>query len=153
MTARVIRSNAHALAKIVAREEFTNSGRSLSAQWFEIPAFVRMGIAREEVRAAIRALADGALYGQRRVYVVYSYATPIAWAVEGETLLTVPDVRYSVTTSRHQSLVMGGTPLTSDGRRDYSAGYVKTGERVTLGDPAAFRKGRGRTPIAPRLGW
>lgn len=36
-------------------------------------------------------------------YVVYSYATPIAWVREdGETV--IPDVGYSVTTSRHQTL-------------------------------------------------
>jgi hypothetical protein len=36
-------------------------------------------------------------------YVVMSYATPIAWFANGEW--TVPDVKYSVTTSRHQSTV------------------------------------------------
>ena len=33
-------------------------------------------------------------------YVVYSYATPIAWWANGEWF--VPPVRYSQTTSRHQ---------------------------------------------------
>lgn len=37
------------------------------------------------------------------LYVVRSYGTPIAWAGPGESL-TVPDVRYSVTTSRHQGI-------------------------------------------------
>lgn len=35
------------------------------------------------------------------IYVVYSYGTPIAWYANG--IWTMPDVRYSVTTSRHQS--------------------------------------------------
>lgn len=36
-------------------------------------------------------------------YVVYSYATPIAWVrADGETV--IPDVSYSLTTSRHQGL-------------------------------------------------
>lgn len=36
-------------------------------------------------------------------YVVYSYATPIAWVrMDGETV--IPDVGYSVTTTRHQNL-------------------------------------------------
>lgn len=36
-------------------------------------------------------------------YVVYSYNTPIAWVrVDGRTI--VPDVGYSVTTTRHQRL-------------------------------------------------
>lgn len=36
-------------------------------------------------------------------YVVYSYGTPIAWHAHGTW--TVPDVRYSVTTTRHQNTV------------------------------------------------
>jgi len=36
-------------------------------------------------------------------YVVYSYATPIAWLDRGAW--TVPGVRYSVTTTNHQSAV------------------------------------------------
>lgn len=44
------------------------------------------------------------------IYVVYSYQTPIAWYANG--IWTMPDVRYSVTTSRHQSsLHMDRTPL------------------------------------------
>lgn len=35
-------------------------------------------------------------------YVVFSYRTPIAWLTD--TGWTVPDVRYSRTTSRHQSV-------------------------------------------------
>jgi hypothetical protein len=40
----------------------------------------------------------------RPIYVVYSYATPIAWfsPVAG---WVVPSVKYSVTTSRHQGIV------------------------------------------------
>jgi len=36
-------------------------------------------------------------------YVVYSYATPIAWRTQGQW--HTPDVKYSVTTSRHQSKI------------------------------------------------
>lgn len=39
-------------------------------------------------------------------YVVFSYATPIAWFANGKW--TMPDVKYSVTTSRHQSVVKRG---------------------------------------------
>lgn len=35
------------------------------------------------------------------VYVVWSFSTPIAW-VDADGTVTVPDVRYSVTTTRHQ---------------------------------------------------
>ena len=38
------------------------------------------------------------------VYIVYSYGTPIAWHTV-DTGWTVPDVRYSATTSRHQGEV------------------------------------------------
>lgn len=44
------------------------------------------------------------LRGERPTYVVTSYSTPIAWwsLTHG---WTVPAVRYSVTTSRHQGIV------------------------------------------------
>lgn len=38
------------------------------------------------------------------VYAVWSYDTPIAWENPDGTW-TVPDVKYSVTTSRHQSKI------------------------------------------------
>jgi hypothetical protein len=38
------------------------------------------------------------------VYSVWSYATPIGWLVEGEGWV-IPPVRYSSTTTRHQSYV------------------------------------------------
>jgi CXCXC repeat len=40
---------------------------------------------------------------QGDLYVIRSYGTPIGWAGPGE-LLTVPQVTYSVTTSRHQGI-------------------------------------------------
>lgn len=40
------------------------------------------------------------------LYTVYSYATPIAWFANG--VWTVPEVRYSQTTSRHKSAVRKG---------------------------------------------
>lgn len=43
-------------------------------------------------------------------YIVYSYATPIAWHVpddgdDGGERWVIPDVRYSSTTTRHQNIV------------------------------------------------
>lgn len=39
-----------------------------------------------------------------KLYVVYSYDTPIAWGpLDGD--LYVPDVKYSMTTSKHQGIV------------------------------------------------
>ncbi|MGJ5894420.1 hypothetical protein DF268_11715 [Streptomyces sp. V2] len=40
----------------------------------------------------------------RIVYQVYSYSTPIAWVLDDGTV-TMPQVRYSITTSRHQGLL------------------------------------------------
>lgn len=40
---------------------------------------------------------------QNVVYTVLSYGTPIAWVTDDGTV-TVPNERYSVTTSNHQSL-------------------------------------------------
>ncbi len=45
---------------------------------------------------------DAERFGEE-LYVVFSYATPIAWGLDGRELY-VPDTRYSVTTSRQQSL-------------------------------------------------
>ena len=39
-------------------------------------------------------------------YVVKSYDTPIAWFTRGQWV--IPDVKYSVTTSRHQNIVRKG---------------------------------------------
>lgn len=44
------------------------------------------------------------LIDYRVLYVVYSYATPIAWVLDDETIV-IPDVTYSATTSRHQGIV------------------------------------------------
>lgn len=38
-------------------------------------------------------------------YIVYSYSTPIAYHNSITDEWTVPEVKYSVTTSRHQSVV------------------------------------------------
>lgn len=43
------------------------------------------------------------LLSAANVYVVFSYRTPIAYAASKE--FTIPDVRYSVTTLHHQSIV------------------------------------------------
>lgn len=45
-------------------------------------------------------------------YVVYSYSTPIAWYAHGTWV--VPDTRYSVTTSAHQSRVRTALPHYED---------------------------------------
>lgn len=39
------------------------------------------------------------------VYVIYSYRTPIAWYSSNDRTWTIPDVKYSVTTTNHQNVV------------------------------------------------
>lgn len=60
-------------------------------------------------------------------YAVWSYATPIAWNYEQRGTLYLPPVRYSITTTRHQSLVARAAGIT----------FVST---------ESARKGKGRTP-------
>lgn len=42
-------------------------------------------------------------------YIVWSYSTPIAW-YDDERGWYVPDVKYSVTTSKHQNIVRASVP-------------------------------------------
>ena len=51
-----------------------------------------------------------AFYEDRPDYVVWSYATPIAW--HGARGWVVPPVRYSVTTIRHKQHVTRDLPTT-----------------------------------------
>lgn len=45
-------------------------------------------------------------------YVVYSYATPIAWLTSGVWI--IPDVKYSRTTSKHQSTIRTAVHVIED---------------------------------------
>lgn len=84
------------LPSMIARcEDFTTYG-ALRGQW--TAGFVTYGQLPEAHR--LRLSADRADNGGP-VYVVYSYSTPIAWYTTAWGW-RVPDVRYSVTTSKHQ---------------------------------------------------
>jgi hypothetical protein len=84
---------------IETRQEFTTHG-ALWAAWDSHPETGRLPA---EYRQQLRQH-----HGQP-VYVVYSYATPIAWWCEG-TGWVVPDTRYSATTSKHQGTVRRSIP-------------------------------------------
>lgn len=74
------------------REEFKTGG----ALWGQVPFpnnVARGQLPREYWDASNEA-----------VYVVYSYVTPIAWE-NADGSWTTPVVKYSVTTSRHQSKI------------------------------------------------
>lgn len=78
-----------AVPLIEGRVEFTNSTKSLR------------GVTRSEGTG--RLPEKWAEEFGTPEYIVYSYATPIAWYGNGEW--TIPDTRYSTTTSRHQHTV------------------------------------------------
>lgn len=60
---------------------------------------------RKRYEAALRDVADAGT----RLYVVYSYATPIAWTpATGRANWHVTTTRYSVSTSRHVGIVRAG---------------------------------------------
>jgi hypothetical protein len=80
------------------RETFIAGDGSLSARFISFTA--PNGRAS---RPVIDALRDAIATTDAPLYVVLSYGTPIAWAA-GPGPLTVPDVKYSVTTSRHQGI-------------------------------------------------
>lgn len=83
------------------RETFVAGDGSLASELLYGAGPLFWGRARHDVVHAIRAAR--AATGDAPLYVVLSYGTPIAWAGPGESL-TVPEVRYSVTTSRHQGI-------------------------------------------------
>lgn len=142
---RKLKRNNEATQAIRDREDFFNRSGSLWGAWLHrLPT---MGEAPDSVREAMAEAWEGG--GRQSIFVVFSYRTPIAWATEGDALLTVPRVRYSNTTSRHQSLAQGGIM----GEWPSRVEYVTVGESVTLGDPGAFRKGKGATPFGARVGW
>lgn len=99
MTIRTTTRNAAAIARAIRQgEDFATSG----ALKGEVnPRWVGPGRMRPE---------DGReLYVAQSVvgidYVVYSYGTPIAYRTEDTGEWVVPDVKYSVTTSKHQGMV------------------------------------------------
>lgn len=80
-------------AALRAREPF--EGNSMYAVQM-LAARVSTGQLSGDDLSAFRAV-------QGSVYVVKSYNTPIAWVTEDGTV-TIPDTRYSATTSRQQNL-------------------------------------------------
>lgn len=75
---------------LLAREPFKTSGNLYSLR--EAP-WISPGRLSREYLISVR----------KADYVVYSYGTPIAW--HNEDGWHMPDVKYSVTTSRHQSRI------------------------------------------------
>jgi hypothetical protein len=81
---------------IAQRQPFQCHG-SLRGGW-HVANFTQLGRLPAKHRATMLVDPDA------RLYVVHSYATPIAWWSEA-TGWQMPDERYSPTTSQHQSTV------------------------------------------------
>ena len=99
MTIRTTARNTTAIARALQNgESFTTSG-ALKGEAY--PSWVGTGrMERDETND---------MYATQNVlgidYVVYSYGTPIAYRAEDTGEWTVPDAKYSVTTSKHQSTI------------------------------------------------
>lgn len=86
---------------------------SMSARWVHANSYVGMGELPESYRKQLRKVLDDLRDSPNRmIYIVWSYGTPVAWC-RRTTLAggynpdswVIPDVKYSVTTSRHQNIV------------------------------------------------
>jgi len=112
------------------RQEFT--GNSLRAEWTSMrPAAGRLDDAELD-----RLKHDWLLSVKldKRMYVVYSYATPIAWGIGDDVAYCTPQ-RFSVTTSKGQGYVRAWINHGRDTvSQDYGWGYdAYRAERIRLG--------------------
>lgn len=75
-------------------------------------------------------------------YVVYSYATPIAWRVRETGEWVTPEVFYSPTTSRHQTTVRQALLCTIDPSswRGYRLDWIDPEERPRITTLASIRR-------------
>ena len=98
MTIRTTTRNASAIARAIRQgEDFTTSG---ALKGDANPWRVHSGYMRDADSAAMYSARDNIGID----YVIYSYATPIAYRTTDGNW-TIPDAKYSVTTSKHQSTI------------------------------------------------
>lgn len=86
---------------------------NMKGSWYPSSEAVPTGKLAPEHTQALRYAGAG----QRPVYVIFSYATPIAWRTagdQGECQWCHPVARYSITTSGHQSLAAQGMQAWED---------------------------------------
>lgn len=89
-------TNRGAVQCIEDMAEFSNAQGSFSGRFHNYND-ATLGKLSYDNREALR------LAGDVR-YIVYSYATPIAWAL-GDNTWVIPGDKYSVTTSKHQGIM------------------------------------------------
>lgn len=93
-------SRKNAIGKIANREEF--QGNTLCGRKVTSAAPNPYGLGRMDGDAKALWFAD--VVSEQITYVVFSYATPIAWHRK-DTGWTIPSTKYSKTTSTHQHIV------------------------------------------------
>lgn len=85
-------------------------------------------------------------------YIVYSYATPIAWHDSVTDKWHVPDVNYSLTTTGHQNTVSMAIDTWDPEDDKYPHGGRWLHDYVT-GPHVNLRTGKGKSPYCERAGW
>jgi hypothetical protein len=112
------------------RDPFVSANGTLTGG-YETAPHPPLGRMAPGISPAFLLSVDSAVMSGAALYVVRSYGTPIAWAGPDE-LLTVPGVRYTVTTTRHQSICR---------RADYADGLCHGESPAGHGDPRCGRQG------------
>ncbi len=92
---------AKAETTIARRAEF--DAGNLTGKWVEQDRDRYTTLPTGQLPDAERKALIALLNDKRRLYVVFSYGTPIAWGV-GLGPLTVPSEYYSQSTSKHQNI-------------------------------------------------
>lgn len=112
-------SNSDAARAIARRDDFETHTGNLSGRAHTPGRYVYTGQLPRGYAETVSA-AD---------YIVFSYATPIAWHLPDGWV--IPPVSYSVTTSRHQGVAKYGA------RGDYSASHKRAGWELGLSPTAS----------------
>ncbi len=93
-------------ALLEKRASFT--GNSMSARWFHqhdlMHGHIERGRLDADEASVLFQAEEWALRAGVDLFVVYSYGTPIAWALDASGPAYVTDQRFSSTTSRQQNL-------------------------------------------------
>ena len=86
------------------REEFKNSTGSFSAKWMSPSSLPQPRDASSDAEYDAYTDLHRIVATYDRIYVVYSYTTPIYVSDETQTLWVNP-IKYSTTTSRQQNII------------------------------------------------
>lgn len=145
-------ANKDARDLIAVRREFRGSNLAGRAELFVGSTGRLEGRELERYCAAFREAIDAGA----RMYVVYSYATPVAWTrADGRAEWTVTETRYSVATARHlgivrSALARAGARWAPPGWPELLAEAERLGERAGA-EAAAWHTQHMTSPEAARL--